>query len=299
MKSPGENRAIFLLFQYVAGEHISPIMLNRHLTSMVNTGFNEVPRRIPLRSVVELGLMNLIARMAIPCLLATVAFVGPAVSADYDPPLVIDAPEAVDEFVPVEVGSGWYLRGDVGYPMNKPFRHSSVPMGAGTFEDETSLLTGSVGMGYQFNSFLRAELNASILPSNRFARVYSSNCTGTETTIITDAAGNPIAGNINNNASRPCMGSDEARNKAYNIGASGFVDLGTFIGFTPYVGGGVGVTYNKSSLSAGMKDCVPTTNTTGFTSVDFACDRPVEYAGTRTPWATPPQRAGLGRYLEG
>jgi opacity protein-like surface antigen len=226
--------------------------------------------------------MNLIARMAIPCLLASVAYVGPSASADYDPPLVIDAPEAVDEFVPVEVGSGWYLRGDVGYPMNKPFRHSSVPMGAGTFEDETSLLTGSVGMGYQFNSFLRAELNASILPSNRFARVYTSNCSGTETTIITDAAGNPIAGNINSNASRPCMGSDEARNKAYNVGASGFVDLGTFIGFTPYVGGGVGVTYNKSALSAGMKDCIPTTNTTGFTSVDFACDRPVEYAGTRT-----------------
>ena len=36
----------------------------------------------------------------------------PALAADYDPPIVIDQP--VEE-VPVEVGSGWYLRGDIGY----------------------------------------------------------------------------------------------------------------------------------------------------------------------------------------
>ena len=36
----------------------------------------------------------------------------PALSADYDPPIVVDQP--VEE-VPIEVGSGWYLRGDIGY----------------------------------------------------------------------------------------------------------------------------------------------------------------------------------------
>ena len=36
----------------------------------------------------------------------------PAIAADYEPPIVIDQP--VEE-VPVEIGSGWYLRGDIGY----------------------------------------------------------------------------------------------------------------------------------------------------------------------------------------
>ena len=35
-----------------------------------------------------------------------------AFAADYDPPIVVDQPV---EDVPVEVGSGWYLRGDIGY----------------------------------------------------------------------------------------------------------------------------------------------------------------------------------------
>src|SRR5215218_8917130 len=35
-----------------------------------------------------------------------------AFAADYEPPIVVDQP--VEE-VPVEVGSGWYLRGDIGY----------------------------------------------------------------------------------------------------------------------------------------------------------------------------------------
>ena len=40
----------------------------------------------------------------------------PALAADYDPPIVVDeAPRNV----PVEVGSGWYLRGDVGYSFNQ------------------------------------------------------------------------------------------------------------------------------------------------------------------------------------
>ena len=43
-------------------------------------------------------------RRSLPC--------RPALAADYDPPMIIDQP--VEE-VPVEVGTGWYLRGDIGY----------------------------------------------------------------------------------------------------------------------------------------------------------------------------------------
>ena len=48
-------------------------------------------------------------------LLLAAAALGPlpaAYAADYDPPIIV---EEATEYVPVEVGSGWYLRGDVGY----------------------------------------------------------------------------------------------------------------------------------------------------------------------------------------
>ena len=54
--------------------------------------------------------MKLILRIALS--LAAFGPLAAAHAADYDPPIVIDD---AAEYVPVEVGSGWYLRGDVGY----------------------------------------------------------------------------------------------------------------------------------------------------------------------------------------
>ncbi|TIM51306.1 MAG: porin family protein, partial [Mesorhizobium sp.] len=41
-----------------------------------------------------------------------------ALGADYDPPIYVDQ---APDYVPVEVGSGWYLRGDVSYLVQKSF----------------------------------------------------------------------------------------------------------------------------------------------------------------------------------
>ena len=54
--------------------------------------------------------MNLTLRFALS--LAALAPFAAAHAADYDPPIYV---EEAAEYVPVEVGSGWYLRGDVGY----------------------------------------------------------------------------------------------------------------------------------------------------------------------------------------
>jgi len=45
-------------------------------------------------------------------LLVAASMPAAAYAADYDPPIFV---EEAAEYVPVEVGSGWYLRGDVGY----------------------------------------------------------------------------------------------------------------------------------------------------------------------------------------
>ena len=58
--------------------------------------------------------MNKLLRAVLPIALVA-AGAMPSYAADYDPPIVIDA---VDDYVPVEVGNGWYLRGDLGYSIS-------------------------------------------------------------------------------------------------------------------------------------------------------------------------------------
>jgi opacity protein-like surface antigen len=63
----------------------------------------------------------------------------PALAADYDPPILLeDAPS----YVPVEVGSSWYLRGDVSYNANSPVYDVD---GAANLR-----FGGGLGVGYQF-----------------------------------------------------------------------------------------------------------------------------------------------------
>src|ERR1700722_495855 len=70
---------------------------------------------------------------------------SPVHAADYDPPIYVDQ---APDYKPVEVGSGWYLRGDVGYAFNKPYEFSETPAG---FSTGIQAFSGSVGMGYHFN----------------------------------------------------------------------------------------------------------------------------------------------------
>lgn len=202
-------------------------------------------------------------------LLATVAL--PAVAADYDPPIYIDnAPE----YVPVEIGSGWYLRGDIGYVANKPYERFETPDG---FESSEVPISASIGMGYHFNEYFRGELNFGLLPTSKFASSYDSTCEGTQTITITDLNGNEAA--FSDRRTRDCEGSDNGNNTAYNLMANAFIDLGTYVGFTPYIGGGIGVAYNKYRVVTGDRDCVNQSTTAGNTTTIFECDDASAYEG--------------------
>ena len=76
-----------------------------------------------------------------------------AVSADYNPPIYVDQ---APDYQPVEVGSGWYLRGDVGYAFSHPYENEETAAG---FTSKNSLFDGSIGMGYHFNDYLRGDGN--------------------------------------------------------------------------------------------------------------------------------------------
>ncbi|PDQ21128.1 hypothetical protein CN311_10550 [Mesorhizobium sanjuanii] len=196
-----------------------------------------------------------------------------ALGADYDPPVYVDQ---APDYVPVEVGSGWYLRGDVGYAFSHPFERQETAIDPlNSFWSNDSLFTGSIGMGYHFNDYLRAELNAGILPSNKFGDHQDLAATCDGSTLIRDANDDIVSAAATQNCDR----SDSASNKGYSLMANGYVDLGTYVGITPYVGGGLGVAYTKYYRNLGARDCVeaaPDPSGTG----GFSCDDPAGYGGT-------------------
>src|SRR5687768_9886191 len=95
-------------------------------------------------------------------LLAATAMALPAVTqapaSDYDPPMIIDEP--VEE-VPVEVGTGWYLRGDIGYNFSLEadgdFTYRTFNVLPGAYSDNVfdtanvgEGVTWGAGVGYRF-----------------------------------------------------------------------------------------------------------------------------------------------------
>jgi opacity protein-like surface antigen len=135
----------------------------------------------------------------------------PAIAADYNPPIIV---EQATPWVPVEVGSGWYLRGDLSYNSDEPLYD---------FEDndfELSRVGGSVGFGYHFNDIFRGDLNVGFLGSDE----------------------------------RGSTDIDYASFSQWNGLANLYVDLGTFAGLTPYVGAGAGMTYTRQEIDTLLFD---------------------------------------------
>lgn len=174
-------------------------------------------------------LMKIAARIAL-LLAASAVLPGFATAADYDPPVIMDeAPEVV----PVEVGSGWYLRGDLGYSVaNKTGTYSYRTFdgmggyGASTFTDAEVKkdLSYGIGFGYHFNDMLRADLTVDRMNTRFEGSTFSAfPCTPA------------LAGTS-------CRSEDGADLDMYSIMASGYVDIATVAGFTPYVGAGAGYT---------------------------------------------------------
>ncbi|EKF19076.1 outer membrane protein [Nitratireductor pacificus] len=183
--------------------------------------------------------MCLISRLLVSSAVLTLVPLGAAGAADYDPPIII---EEAPDVVPVEIGSGWYLRGDIGYSLKTEARDrftyrtfDGVNYGANSF-DTGSLskdFSFGLGFGYSFTDWLRADVTL-----DRFSAGFSgSTSSGSPCT-----AGSPVG--------TTCRSEDSSEFVAYSALLNGYVDLGTYVGFTPYVGAGVGYTYvNWDDLS--------------------------------------------------
>jgi opacity protein-like surface antigen len=156
------------------------------------------------------------------------------------PPMPEPPPPAAAEF------SGWYLRGDIGMAVNDgsnlSFANSPNPL-AGTYYqpgatqsfNNTSISSSElfdVGVGYQFNSWLRGDITGEYRDGGHFQSLYSLS--------------NPNWAQ-SGNANQISQLLDFYRaNTSSAVGLVNlYADLGTWYGVTPFVGGGAGVAYNR------------------------------------------------------
>jgi opacity protein-like surface antigen len=191
--------------------------------------------------------ITLIASVAAPCL---------AQAADLLPPL---PPEPLPP--PVEIGGGWYLRGDIG-------------VGAASYDKVvTTLKNGSLpssyeinqknmgdqffaggGVGYQFNNFLRGDITGEYRGGSRFSFV--------EKFDLPYPNGVPAKG----------IDYDQGNLSSVVTMANGYIDLGTWYGVTPFIGGGIGAAFHSVSgfndtgagSAAGGFGIAPTKHTTSL-----------------------------------
>jgi opacity protein-like surface antigen len=174
---------------------------------------------------------------------ALLALAHAAVAADLLPP----AP-ALEPPPPAPVDySGWYLRSDVGLGINATTPNLAVspdPIATGiaggtlsaaaynNFYNPTVSSSGmfDLGFGYQFNNWFRADLTGEYRGGAEFQTLEML----ADPTILTGhTTGQQYADFYRANLS------------SYVFMVNGYVDLGTWYRVTPYVGAGVGLSYNR------------------------------------------------------
>lgn len=119
---------------------------------------------------------------------------------------------------PVEVGSGWYLRGDIGYNLSSKVKiQEETPFwNASESYDLDKNVVPSVGIGYQFTDNLR--------------------------------------GDVTLGYSKQSFDDYDVDVRSWDMMANAYVDLGNYYGFTPYLGAGLGFANVRYSIDTAYGD---------------------------------------------
>ncbi|MFZ5693619.1 MAG: outer membrane protein [Pseudomonadota bacterium] len=160
---------------------------------------------------------------------AAITLAGPAIAADMPLP-VYKAP------VVLQTG-GWYLRGDIGMTNQKVDELTSpayTPSVTVLEKDVSSGMLAGLGIGYQFNNWLRADITGEYRGGTTFR--------GLDTY---GAGSNDYYGT----------------KSEWLFLANAYVDLGTWWCFTPFVGAGIG--YSRNSID-NWRDQNNQTGATGY-----------------------------------
>jgi opacity protein-like surface antigen len=180
---------------------------------------------------------------------------APALAADSD--LVIAASQQ-DEYVPVEIGSGWYIRGDIG--VNLGGRHNSDQYDLSPVNYTNSYrdaLNIGAGFGYRFNDMFRADATIDHIFDSSFSSTQLvapiGPCLG-RGEYIDLATGTPYFGPY---AISNCLRGDKATYTTNLFMANLYTDLATVSGFTPFVGAGIGMARISWTQETNSITCVP------------------------------------------
>jgi opacity protein-like surface antigen len=139
------------------------------------------------------------------------------------------APPPMPYAAPVADFGGWYLRGDIGMTNQKiksldnPDPNAALFTQVGMGFDSSMLF--DLGIGYQFNNWLRADLTGQWRGRANFH--------GSQFTDV--FAGSALVDNYSGSKSEAVFM------------ANGYVDLGTWWCVTPFIGAGIGTSYNRIS----------------------------------------------------
>lgn len=160
-------------------------------------------------------------RLVYAAFLAGVA--APAFAADIQEPIPYEPAPVVE---PEPAYNGWYIRGDAGYRWSewrggKYTTYGCDPCNPDNTEnynvfdtgDLKGALTLGAGVGYQINNYFRTDLTADYL--------FDSDFTGSTTNGVD-------------------VSTDTSSYSAFLLLANAYADLGTYSGFTPYIGAGIG-----------------------------------------------------------
>lgn len=168
------------------------------------------------------------------------------------PPTYADPPE----IVPQAVG-GWYIRGDIGYAHMdvQGVRYYQGAFLTGEFEqhelDSTWMLQG--GIGYQATDYLRIDATLGYYGSASF-----------------DGDSAPAGSACNGGFGNFCDYNDDSElDSALLLMANAYVDLGTYNGFTPYAGLGIGGAHVSWGNLLNDQTCTGSADDVACSATDF------------------------------
>ena len=163
-----------------------------------------------------------------------------------------------------EVGSNWYVRGDLGVsfdrapsvsfsPLASPALGAlGTPLTVGTGANWTTTnFNGGAGFGYRWNEWLRFDATWDYRNGPGGSR---------KAPVVCPYAANPVIGpaavplGILYDRTNTCNASATVSQSDNAFLANAYLDLGTYYGFTPYVGGGLGVNMNTLTGSVNYNE---------------------------------------------
>ena len=178
---------------------------------------------------------------------------GTALAGDYNSGIVTKSPSP--EYTDVEFGSGWYIRGDIGYNVDgrSGSRQVTIPeIGFSTEADYDDAISLRIGAGYHVAPNVRLEANLESIMDSTFAGLSAATFAASDTG---DPGITTTGGTVQTTA--------EYSISNFMLGAN--VDLLTLGRFTPYVGGAVGLAVMSYSQTD-IQTCTPAIATTSCTN---------------------------------